>query len=218
MICAGGSMLNSGNNDREQNWLLLSSRVKRAESDWRASVTLGCPRYHNMSPSALKIHLKFVLFHKCCRNLCVMRSICNNLNFPHFLRMPTLICAVYGIMNWKYSPSATSGGTLNSPNSITPQNESAHPIYFGWHEYPTSWEASLWIGIMGAMVYSCSASWACQPLLSKVIRQLVYSINMFLLILITCFNSIHFKTFLEQVKSLVPKRYKSIFVYLRKMQ
>jgi hypothetical protein len=31
-----GSMLNSGNNDREQNWLLFSPRVKRAQSDWRA--------------------------------------------------------------------------------------------------------------------------------------------------------------------------------------
>jgi hypothetical protein len=41
-----GSMLNSGNNDREQNWLLLSPRVKRAQSDWRATVTLGCPRCH----------------------------------------------------------------------------------------------------------------------------------------------------------------------------
>jgi hypothetical protein len=40
-----GSMLNSGNNDREQNWLLLRPRVKRAESDWRATVTLGCPRW-----------------------------------------------------------------------------------------------------------------------------------------------------------------------------
>jgi hypothetical protein len=29
-----GNMLNSGNNDREQNWLLLSPRVKRVESDW----------------------------------------------------------------------------------------------------------------------------------------------------------------------------------------
>jgi hypothetical protein len=40
-----GSMLNSGNNDREQNWLLLKKiipRVKRAQSDWRATVTLGC--------------------------------------------------------------------------------------------------------------------------------------------------------------------------------
>jgi hypothetical protein len=33
-------MLNSGNNDREQNWLLLSPRVKTAQSDLRA--TLGC--------------------------------------------------------------------------------------------------------------------------------------------------------------------------------
>jgi hypothetical protein len=40
-----GSMLNSGNNDREQNWLLLSPRVKRAESKWRATVALGCPRW-----------------------------------------------------------------------------------------------------------------------------------------------------------------------------
>jgi hypothetical protein len=40
-----GSMLNSGNNDREQNWLLLSPRVKRARSDWWATVTLGCPRW-----------------------------------------------------------------------------------------------------------------------------------------------------------------------------
>jgi hypothetical protein len=32
-------MLNCKNNDREQNWLLLSPRVKRAESDWRATVT-----------------------------------------------------------------------------------------------------------------------------------------------------------------------------------
>jgi hypothetical protein len=39
-----GSMLNSGNNDREQNWLLLSPRVKRAQSDWQATVTLGCPK------------------------------------------------------------------------------------------------------------------------------------------------------------------------------
>jgi hypothetical protein len=39
-----GSMLNGGNNDREQNWLLLIPRVKRAQSDWRATVTLGCPR------------------------------------------------------------------------------------------------------------------------------------------------------------------------------
>jgi hypothetical protein len=30
-------MLNSGNNDREQNWLLLSPRVKRAQSDWRVT-------------------------------------------------------------------------------------------------------------------------------------------------------------------------------------
>jgi hypothetical protein len=40
-------MLNSGNNDREQNWLLSSPRVKRAESDWRATVTLGCPRWYS---------------------------------------------------------------------------------------------------------------------------------------------------------------------------
>jgi hypothetical protein len=26
-----------------QNWLLLSPRVKRAQSDWWATVTLGCP-------------------------------------------------------------------------------------------------------------------------------------------------------------------------------
>jgi hypothetical protein len=38
-------MLNSGNNDREQNWLLLSPRVKRAQSDWQAAVTLGCQRW-----------------------------------------------------------------------------------------------------------------------------------------------------------------------------
>jgi hypothetical protein len=37
-------MLNNGNNDREHNLLLLSPRVKRAQSDWRATVTLGCPR------------------------------------------------------------------------------------------------------------------------------------------------------------------------------
>jgi hypothetical protein len=36
-------MLNTGNNDREQNWLLLSPRVKRTQSDWRAG-DLGCPR------------------------------------------------------------------------------------------------------------------------------------------------------------------------------
>jgi hypothetical protein len=30
-------MLNSGNNDQEQNWPLLSPRVKRAESDWWAT-------------------------------------------------------------------------------------------------------------------------------------------------------------------------------------
>jgi hypothetical protein len=30
-------MLNSGNNDREQNCLLLSPRVKRTQSDWRAT-------------------------------------------------------------------------------------------------------------------------------------------------------------------------------------
>jgi hypothetical protein len=29
-----------------------------------------------MSPSALKIHLKYVLFHKCCRNLCVSMPRC----------------------------------------------------------------------------------------------------------------------------------------------
>jgi hypothetical protein len=34
-----GNMLNSGNNDREQNWLLLSSRVREASP----TVTLGCP-------------------------------------------------------------------------------------------------------------------------------------------------------------------------------
>jgi hypothetical protein len=41
-----GSMLNSGNNDWEQNWLLLSPRVKRAESDWQETVILGCPRWN----------------------------------------------------------------------------------------------------------------------------------------------------------------------------
>jgi hypothetical protein len=60
MICAGGviicddlrrgSMLNNGNNDREQNWLLLNPRVKGAQSDWRATVTQlgvhdGFPQY-----------------------------------------------------------------------------------------------------------------------------------------------------------------------------
>jgi hypothetical protein len=34
-------MPNNRNNDREQNWLLLSPRVTRAESDWRATVPLG---------------------------------------------------------------------------------------------------------------------------------------------------------------------------------
>jgi hypothetical protein len=38
-------MINSGNNDREQNCLLLSPRVKRAQSDWQATVILGCPRW-----------------------------------------------------------------------------------------------------------------------------------------------------------------------------
>jgi hypothetical protein len=36
-----GSMLNSGNNDREQNWLLLSPRVREASP----TVTFGCPRW-----------------------------------------------------------------------------------------------------------------------------------------------------------------------------
>jgi hypothetical protein len=36
-------MLNSGNNDR----LLLSPRVKRAQSDWWATVTPGCQRCHS---------------------------------------------------------------------------------------------------------------------------------------------------------------------------
>jgi hypothetical protein len=35
-----GSMLNSGNNEREQNWILLSPRVREASP----TVTLGCPR------------------------------------------------------------------------------------------------------------------------------------------------------------------------------
>jgi hypothetical protein len=46
-------MLNSGNNDREQNWLLLSPRAKRAQSDWRATVTLGCPRCSINGPKSL---------------------------------------------------------------------------------------------------------------------------------------------------------------------
>jgi hypothetical protein len=54
-----GSMLNSGNNNREQNWLLLSPRVKRAESDWRETETLGCPRWYSwvaLRPSHLMCH------------------------------------------------------------------------------------------------------------------------------------------------------------------
>jgi hypothetical protein len=47
-------MLNSGNNDREQNWLLLSPMVKRAKSDWRATVTLGCPRCFLQDLSKIK--------------------------------------------------------------------------------------------------------------------------------------------------------------------
>jgi hypothetical protein len=44
-------MLNSGNNDREQNWLLLITRVKRAQSAVRlaATVTLGCSRWHHIT-------------------------------------------------------------------------------------------------------------------------------------------------------------------------
>jgi hypothetical protein len=37
-------MLNSGNNDQEQNWQLLIPGVKRAQSDSPVTVTLGCPR------------------------------------------------------------------------------------------------------------------------------------------------------------------------------
>jgi hypothetical protein len=33
-------------------------------------------RVYNMSPSALNIHLKSVLFHKCCRNICVCVPRC----------------------------------------------------------------------------------------------------------------------------------------------
>jgi hypothetical protein len=34
-------VFNSGNNHREQNWLLLITRVMRAESDWRGLLPLG---------------------------------------------------------------------------------------------------------------------------------------------------------------------------------
>jgi hypothetical protein len=39
---------------------------------------------HNMSPSTLKIHLKSVLFHKSCRNLCVGMPRCIHDTFQWF--------------------------------------------------------------------------------------------------------------------------------------
>jgi hypothetical protein len=42
-----------------------------------------------MSPSALEIHLKSILFHKCCRNLCVRVPRCVHDTFSHFWRIPT---------------------------------------------------------------------------------------------------------------------------------
>jgi hypothetical protein len=34
---------------QEQNWLLLIPRVNRAQSDWRAITTIGCPRWHSQA-------------------------------------------------------------------------------------------------------------------------------------------------------------------------
>jgi hypothetical protein len=59
---------NSENNDREQNWLLLSPRVKKAESNWRATVTLGCPRWYSLDLywfpcRQCKAYIKWEWFH-----------------------------------------------------------------------------------------------------------------------------------------------------------
>jgi hypothetical protein len=55
-----------------------------------------------MSPNALKIHLKSVLFHKCCRNLCVSMPRCIHDTFSHFWRIPSLIYVNYTDLDLSY--------------------------------------------------------------------------------------------------------------------
>jgi hypothetical protein len=71
----------------EGGWPLAFFKINKSTLLSRFSHLYG----HNMSPSALKIHLKSVLFHKCCQYLCVSVPRCVHDTFPHFWRIPTLI-------------------------------------------------------------------------------------------------------------------------------
>jgi hypothetical protein len=67
--------------------------------DSKKKIVYYPPEYNIIClPGAFKIHLKSVLFHKCCRNLCVGVPRCVHNTFPHFWWMPTL---VYEIFNQK---------------------------------------------------------------------------------------------------------------------
>jgi hypothetical protein len=51
MICSGGVCSIAGiMNGSRIGYLLFCPRVKRAQSDWQATVTLGCPRCMKHAP------------------------------------------------------------------------------------------------------------------------------------------------------------------------
>jgi hypothetical protein len=79
-------MLNNGNNDREQNWLLLSPRMKRAQSDWWATVPLGvqdanrtrtCNHFSGYQASEVHNGIRSTSFMLCCN----LRSIFTKIPF-----------------------------------------------------------------------------------------------------------------------------------------
>jgi hypothetical protein len=104
-------MLNSGNNDREQNWLLLSPSVKRAKSDWRATVTLGCPRCGTATlvPKMICPDDNAMM---CFDNLTVkVFRMLSRMKNPSHLRMDNLIC--------RYEASTYSMGSIILIGSLT---------------------------------------------------------------------------------------------------
>jgi hypothetical protein len=66
-------------------FLRVFSSVGFVKKKYRPSWVVFTTLYgHNMSPSTLKIHLKSVLFHKSCRNLCVSMPSCIHDTFQWF--------------------------------------------------------------------------------------------------------------------------------------